>query len=64
MAQLGEALQQRWRERQPDLVIVDFTLPSAGLAAQTMGIAWWTSMLSPCVIDTEDGPPAYFGGLQ
>ncbi|REI36237.1 glycosyl transferase, partial [Xanthomonas oryzae pv. oryzae] len=53
MAQLGEALQQRWRERQPDLVIVDFTLPSAGLAAQTMGIAWWTSMLSPCVIDTE-----------
>lgn len=63
MAQLGEALQQRWRARRPDLVIVDFTLPSAGLAAQTMGIAWWTSMPSPCVIETTDGPPAYFGGL-
>ncbi|MBV6787202.1 glycosyl transferase [Xanthomonas campestris pv. uppalii] len=63
MAQLGEALQQRWRARRPDLVIVDFTLPSAGLAAQTMGIAWWTSMPSPCVIETMDGPPAYFGGL-
>lgn len=63
MAPLGEALQQRFAERQPDLAIVDFTLPIAGLAAQTMGIAWWTSMPSPCVIETEDGPPAYFGGL-
>ncbi|PPU35261.1 MULTISPECIES: glycosyltransferase [unclassified Xanthomonas] len=63
MAQLGDALKTDWRARRPDLVIVDFTLPSAGLAAQAMGIAWWTSMPSPCVIETGDGPPAYFGGL-
>ncbi|WP_372393532.1 glycosyltransferase [Xanthomonas sp. NCPPB 3582] len=63
MAQVGDALQARWRTRRPDLVIADFTLPSAGLAAQAMGIAWWTSMPSPCVIETGDGPPAYFGGL-
>ncbi len=63
MARVGTALQQRWSERRPDLVIVDFTLPSAGLTAQAMGIAWWTSMPSPCVIETHDGPPAYFGGL-
>ncbi|MCD0280234.1 glycosyl transferase [Xanthomonas melonis] len=63
MAQVGDALQRRWRVQRPDLVIADFTLPSAGLAAQAMGIAWWTSMPSPCVIETADGPPAYFGGL-
>ncbi|KPN06019.1 glycosyltransferase [Xanthomonas arboricola] len=63
MARVGDAVRQRWSERRPDLVIADFTLPSAGLAAQAMGIAWWTSMPSPCVIETGDGPPAYFGGL-
>ncbi|MCE4363714.1 glycosyltransferase [Xanthomonas hortorum] len=63
MARMGDVLKARWRERRPDLVIVDFTLPSAGLAAQAMDIAWWTSMPSPCVIETVDGPPAYFGGL-
>lgn len=63
MARVGDAVRQRGRERRPDLVIADFTLPSAGLAAQAMGIAWWTSMPSPCVIETGDGPPAYFGGL-
>ncbi|MBB4131917.1 glycosyltransferase [Xanthomonas sp. 3075] len=63
MARLGDTLKAHWRDRRPELVIVDFTLPSAGLAAQAMGIAWWTSMPSPCVIETSDGPPAYFGGL-
>ncbi|KQQ75375.1 glycosyl transferase [Xanthomonas sp. Leaf131] len=63
MARIGDELKAHWREHRPDLAIVDFTLPSAGLAAQAMGIAWWTSMPSPCVIETSDGPPAYFGGL-
>ncbi|MEA9731948.1 glycosyltransferase [Xanthomonas campestris pv. campestris] len=63
MVRLGEALQQHYRVRRPELVIADFTVPSAGLAAQAMGIAWWTSLPSPCVLETADGPPAYFGGL-
>jgi UDP:flavonoid glycosyltransferase YjiC (YdhE family) len=29
-----------------------------------MGIHWWTSLPSPCVLETPDGPPAYLGGLM
>jgi len=29
---------------------------------ESMGIAWWTSLPSPCVLETFDGPPAYLGG--
>lgn len=64
MGRMGDVLKERWPERRPDLIIVDFALPSAGLAAQAMGIAWWTSMPSHCVLETSDGPPAYFGGLR
>ena len=34
MVRLGEALQQHYRGRRPELVIADFTVPSAGLAAR------------------------------
>lgn len=51
-------------ELRPDLVIADFTLPVAGQAAKLRGIRWWSSVPSPCVIETPDGPPAYFGGLM
>ena len=46
----------------PTLVIADFTVPVAGLSARQHGIAWWTTLPSPCVFETPDGPPAYFGG--
>lgn len=64
MEHMRHALQQRWAERRPDLVIVDFTLPPAGLLAAERGIAWWTSLPSPCVLDCADGPPPYLGGLS
>jgi UDP:flavonoid glycosyltransferase YjiC (YdhE family) len=55
-------LRQVWEHRRPDLLIADFTLPVAGSVACTLGIPWWTSHPSPCVIETPDGPPAYLGG--
>ena len=64
MARLGAALQQRWARQQPELVIADYTLPSAGLLARDLGIGWWTSLPSPCVLEAPDGPPAYLGGLM
>ncbi len=51
-------------EPPPDLLIADFTIPVAGSVAQDLGIPWWTSHPSPCVIETPDGPPAYLGGLR
>lgn len=64
MLKLRQALQQRWAHERPDLVIADFTLPPAGLLARSLGIPWWTSLPSPCVLEAPDGPPAYLGGLQ
>jgi UDP:flavonoid glycosyltransferase YjiC (YdhE family) len=55
-------LRQLWSRQRPDLLIADFTLPVAGIAARQLGIPWWTSHPSPCVIETPDGPPAYLGG--
>jgi UDP:flavonoid glycosyltransferase YjiC (YdhE family) len=48
----------------PDLAIVDFTLPLAGVVAQEAGARWWTSLPSPSVVETSDGPPPYLGGLS
>jgi UDP:flavonoid glycosyltransferase YjiC (YdhE family) len=64
MGRLKAELQVLYAHERPDLVIADFTLPAVGLVAQQLGIVWWTSMPSPCVIETPDGPPAYMGGLK
>ena len=58
----GTALDARYSNARPDLVIADFTLPVAGAATQRRGIPWWTSHPSPCVIEAPGGPPAYLGG--
>ncbi len=55
-------LEEAFDQLKPDLVIADFTLPVAGVAAERCGARWWTSTPSPCVLETTDGPPAYFGG--
>lgn len=55
-------LRQIWATDRPDLLLADFTLPVAGSVARELGIPWWTTHPSPCVIETTDGPPAYFGG--
>lgn len=64
MSGLRSGLQQRWARQRPDLVIADFTLPPAGLLALDLGIPWWTSLPSPCVLESPSGPPAYLGGLM
>lgn len=51
------------QQGKPDLAIADFTLPVVGEVCRRLVIPWWTSMPSPCVIDTPDGVPAYSGGL-
>lgn len=56
------ALDARYAERRPDLLIADFTLPVAGAVAHRHRIPWWTSHPSPCVIEARGGPPAYLGG--
>jgi UDP:flavonoid glycosyltransferase YjiC (YdhE family) len=58
-----EELVALWAGDRPDLLIADFTVPVAGSAALALGIPWWTSLPSPCVMEAPDGPPAYLGGL-
>jgi UDP:flavonoid glycosyltransferase YjiC (YdhE family) len=59
-----EELLALWADGRPDLLIADFTLPVAGSAAESLRVPWWTSLPSPCVMETPDGPPAYLGGLR
>jgi UDP:flavonoid glycosyltransferase YjiC (YdhE family) len=55
-------LEQLWNKNKPDVVLVDFTLPVAGLLAQSLGIHWWTSLSTPCALETKRGTPSYLGG--
>jgi UDP:flavonoid glycosyltransferase YjiC (YdhE family) len=64
LGRFQEELRALYRQHPPDLAIVDFTLPLAGCVARESGIPWWTSLPSPCVLETPDGPPAYLGGLH
>lgn len=50
--------------KRPDLILADFTVPVAGISAMQHDIPWWTTLPSPCVFETPDGPPAYLGGLM
>jgi UDP:flavonoid glycosyltransferase YjiC (YdhE family) len=58
----ASALDARYAQSRPDLLIADFTLPVAGAVAKRHRIPWWTSHPSPCVIEAPGGPPAYLGG--
>lgn len=62
MSQLKSQLREHWEANPPDLVVSDFTVPIAGLLAREMGIRWWTSMPTPCAMETGDGTPTYLGG--
>ena len=64
MARLRGQLRELWRSDRPRLVIGDFTIPAAGLLAQDLGIPWWTSLPSPCVLETRTGVPSYLGGWR
>lgn len=64
LIQLSAELGELYGRDPPQLLIADSILPTAGLAALRAGVPWWTSLPSPCVLETPDGPPAYFGGLS
>jgi len=64
LAGLKAELDGLFRAHRPDLVIADFTVPVAGISATQQSIPWWTTLPSPCVFETPDGPPAYLGGLM
>lgn len=61
---LSQELEEIYSTRRPDLMIVDFVIPVAGLVADKCNIPWWTSLPPVCVLESPDGPPAYLGGLQ
>lgn len=54
--------EELWRKGKPDVVLADFTLPIAGLLARSLGIHWWTSLPTPCALETKRGTPSYLGG--
>ena len=62
LGQFQQELRALYRIAPPDLAIVDFTLPIAGFVAREIGVPWWTSLPSPCALETADGPPTYVGG--
>jgi UDP:flavonoid glycosyltransferase YjiC (YdhE family) len=55
-------LEHLWKKEKPEVVLADFTLPVAGLLAQRLGIHWWTSLPTPCALETKRGTPSYLGG--
>jgi UDP:flavonoid glycosyltransferase YjiC (YdhE family) len=62
MDRLREELTTIWQKRKPNVAIVDFTVPLAGIRAQQLGIPWWTSCPTPCAIETRTATPSYLGG--
>lgn len=62
LGQFQQELRALYRITAPDLAIIDFTLPIAGFVARETGVSWWTSLPSPCALETPDGPPTYVGG--
>lgn len=64
MSEFKQQVHTEWQQARPDLVLVDFVVPVAGLAASELGIPWWTGMPTPCALETATGTPAYLGGWQ
>lgn len=62
--QVRSELESLYCTSRPELLIADFTLIAVGPVATALGIPWWTSLPSPCVLDGGDGPPCYLGGLR
>jgi len=62
MGDVAAQLRATWSAQRPSLVIADFTVPVAGFIARELGIPWWTSMPSPCALETRTGTPSYLGG--
>jgi len=64
MRQFSNELRNYWQADRPDLVIVDFLSPFAGIVADELGIPWWTAISSPAFIEVRNGTPTYLGGWE
>ncbi len=62
LAAISGELERRFRDDSPAVVVADFTLPVAGMAACRQGARWLTAMPSLAAIGSVDGTPAYCGG--
>lgn len=60
---LSDQLEKEWTKERPDIIIADFITLSAGLVADKLDIPWITTMATQFAIETNDGPPCFFGGL-
>jgi len=60
--QFENELRKYWQAERPDLVIIDFLSPFAGVVADELGIPWWTASTSPSAIETQKGTPHSLGG--
>lgn len=60
---IRDELDDRFAADPPAIVVADFTLPVAGVAAVRHGARWFTALPSPAAIGSTDGTPAYCGGL-
>ncbi len=61
--QIIEELQNMIRQNNTDIVVADFTAIHAGIACTQLHLPWITTMPTPFAIETNSGPPSYFGGL-
>lgn len=64
LANVRTQLTDLWEKEPPDLVVADFVAPIAGIVARESKIRWWTSMPTPCALETRSGVPSYLGGWK
>lgn len=64
MRQFSDELRDYWQADRPDLIVVDFLSPFAGVIADELGIPWWTSISPVAFIEVRKGTPAFLGGLE
>lgn len=62
--ELSDQLEKEWTKEGPDIIIADFITLSAGLVADKLDIPWITTMTTQFAIETNDGTPCFFGGLD
>lgn len=60
---VSDQLLEEWQMNRPDIVIADFITLSGGLVANQLGIPWITTMATQFVLETNDGPPCFIGGM-
>ena len=57
--ELVEELEEKFRERKPDIIIADFIAAPAGIIADKLGIPWISSMPTPFIVESRTTTPTY-----